>query len=230
MTKTPQNGIARLSLLACAVALSGTAMAGVVSPGETAFNTADVDDNNSLTKVEFATTLPEGTSVKAVNKQFKKADLSKNGSISLVEYLVYVGEEEAPPKAELSFDDADQNNNDGIDLEEFVFAAPGKSPISSLIKSFLIADADENDLLSLEEWTLLKQGKAKPEPGTKFLKFDLVDLDENDSLTPFEFSLVFPRGTSEDKIEAKFIKLDENEDEVLTRDEWNPGGPKNPAI
>lgn len=230
MIKTPQNGIARLSLLACAVAFSGTAFAGVLSPGEIAFDAADLDNNNALSKAEFATTLEEGTSTKVANKQFKKADISKNGTISLLEYLGYIEEEEVPTKEEASFDEADVSNNNSIDLEEFVFTAPGKASVASLIKSFLIADADENNLLSPEEWTLLKKGKAKPEQGEKFLKFDLVDIDENNQLTEAEFTFTFARGTSAEKIAAKFTKLDKNEDDVLTRSEYNPGGPKNPAL
>lgn len=226
MIKTPQNGIARLSLLACAVAFSGSAMAGVVSAGTAAFDAADLDNNDSLSKTEFASTLEEGTSAKVAGKQFKKADVSKNGGVSLLEYLGYIEEQEAPTKEEASFDDADLNNSNGIDLEEFVATAPGKGPIAGLIKTFLIADADANDALSPEEWTLLKKGKAKPEKGEKFLKFDLVDLNEDDELTAFEFSLLFPRGTSEAKVMAKFVKLDKDEDEVLTRSEYNPGGPK----
>ena len=80
----------------------------------------------------------------------------------------------------------------------------------------------------MEEWTLFKQGKAKPEPGTQFLKFDLADYNDDDKLSLEEFSYVYPRGSAEAIIVTKFSVLDKNDDNALTRDEWNPGGPKGP--
>ncbi|WP_035601163.1 hypothetical protein [Haloferula sp. BvORR071] len=218
----------RNALIACAIALSGAASAGVLTPGAAAFAAADVDVSSALNKAEFTTTLEVGASAKTVNRQLAKADLSKNGSISLVEYLVFVGEQESPGKEALSFADADGNHNLSLDINEFYWATLSKAPIIAMIKNFRIADTDDNHLLSLEEWTLFKQGKAKPEPGTRFLKFDLADYSEDNKLSLEEFSYVYPRGAAGAKVTAKFAKLDANEDAVLTRDEWNPGGPKAP--
>lgn len=218
---------------ACSVRLRGTLRTVSVpeSPGggtggENDFAAADEDDSNMLTKAEFATTLKEGTSAKTVDRRFKKADRDKSGTISLAEYLIYVGELEPPTREELSFASADLNTSGGIDFDEFVEASPTKSSVISLVKNFLFADDDENGLLSLDEWTRFKNGKAKPEQSQKFLNFDLADVNKDGLLTPEEFSFVFPRGTAEAKVMSKFTKLDKNENDVLTREEWNPGGPK----
>ena len=49
------------------------------------------------------------------------------------------------------------------------------------------------------------------------------------SLTVAEFAGVLPKNTTEEKVQARFDKLDDNEDGFLTKDEWNPGAPKTPA-
>ncbi|WP_367873228.1 EF-hand domain-containing protein [Luteolibacter sp. Populi] len=221
--------LTRLSLLACAVALPGTALAGAPTAGELEFAAADIAPaDGSLNKEEFTTTLPEGSKPKFVNKQFKKANFVKSESLTLEEYLVYIGDIEAPTKQELSFRVADLNLNGGIDLAELNTATPGKSPFINIVKTFLIADDDANDELSRAEWTLLKTGKAKPAKGEKFLKFVLADANENNQLTNLEFASTFPRGTVQAKVDVKFDKLDKNDDTFLTRDEYNPGAPKTP--
>lgn len=59
-----------------------------------------------------------------------------------------------------------------------------------------------------------------------YTKSDLADLNEDDQLTIEEFAPTFPQGTTEATIAAKFSQEDETEDDVLSRDEWNPGAPK----
>jgi hypothetical protein len=49
-------------------------------------------------------------------------------------------------------------------------------------------------------------------------------LRRHEQLSVEEFSSVFPRGTTSEKVVAKFTKLDTNGDNALTRSEWNPGG------
>jgi Ca2+-binding EF-hand superfamily protein len=218
--------------LSCSIQLRGTLTTTGPIPeppepepptdGEMAFAAADLDDSSTLSKVEFTATI--NATAKILNRHFKMADRNGNGAISLAEYLIYVGEQEAPTKEESSFIETDLNSSSGIDFDEFLAASPAKNSIISLIKSFLIADDDGNDLLSLEEWTLLKKGKAKPAQGESFLKYDLADFNGDDQLTRQEFSLVFPRGTPEAKVVAKFNRLDGNLDGVITRSEWNPGG------
>lgn len=218
--------------LSCSIQLRGTLTTTGPIPeppepepptdGENAFAAADEDDSGTLSKAEFAATI--NAPARILNRHFKMADRDGNGAISLAEYLIYVGEKEAPTKEESSFTATDLNSSGGIDFDEFMVASPAKNSVISLVKSFLIADDDGNDLLSLEEWTLLKKGEAKPAQGESFLKFDLADFNGDDQLTLQEFSLIFPRGTAEAKVGAKFNRLDKNQDGVITRSEWNPGG------
>ena len=223
------NFRAGLYLAALTLATSGASFGGEVSPGTAAFEAADLDVSGSLSLEEFAPTLDEGTSARKAKSLFKKADLDKSGDLSLDEYLIYVGEAEAPTKEALSFAAADTDESGSLDLEEFAGTFKGKTPVIEIRKRFLKADADESNSLSLDEWTLYKKGKAKGPDGAKYYKFDLADIDADDELTVFEFSLTLPQGTDEEKVAAKFDKLDDNEDGVLTRDEWNPGAPKAPA-
>lgn len=188
------------------------------------FIVADANSSQALDKAEFATTLEEGAPDKTVNRQFKKADRDKNNMISLTEYLVHTGAKEAPTKIEASFTAADTDSNGSIDFFEFQEASPPKSPLVSMLRSFLLADDDGNEALSSEEWTRLKTGKAKPEKGERYLQFDLADANGDDQITVDEFFSVFPRGTTTQKVWAKFLRLEKSDDGVLTRDEWNPGG------
>jgi len=223
------NSIIGLSLAVIALGLSGSALAVPVSPGTTAFNTADADHSGILSFQEFVSTLPIKTTYGKAQLKFKKADRDGSAGITLSEYLVYTGEQAPPTKEELSFAAADENDNGSIDSEEFAatFSAP-LAPIQIRLR-FLRADADGLNGLSLEEWTLFKKGKAKGEEGVKYTKFDLADLDNDDKLTIDEFELTFAPSTKEATIAAKFAKEDADDSGFLTRDEWNPGAPKNSA-
>jgi hypothetical protein len=222
------NSIIGLSLAASILAFSGSALAITVSSGTTVFTTVDADHSGILSWEEFVDTLPINTTYGKADLKFKKADRDRSGGITLSEYLVYVGEEEPPTKEELSFAAADEDENGSINEEEFAasFSAP-LAPIQIRLR-FLRADEDHNNTLSLAEWTLFKKGKAKGEEGVKYTKFDLADLNEDDQLTLEEFELTFAPGTKEATIAAKFAKEDENENNALTRNEWNPGAPKAP--
>jgi hypothetical protein len=233
MTNHNSTLVSGLRMAAIALTVSGAAFAGSPAPsaGTTAFNTADADVSSSLNLEEFTTTLAEGTTAKKASREFKKADTDKSGLISLNEYLIYIGEVQAPTKEELSFADADADENGSLNLEEFSDTITGKQAPIETFKRFLKADADENEAISLEEWTLYKKGKAKGPDGATYYKFDLADLNGDDQLDLHEFALTFPQGTKEATIAGKFAKEDANEDDVLTRDEWNPGAPKQaPAI
>jgi Ca2+-binding EF-hand superfamily protein len=231
MTNHNSTLVSGLRMAAAALTLTGAALAGDPSAGTVAFNTADANTSGGLDLAEFTTTLEEGTSAQKASREFKKADTDKSGLISLSEYLIYIGEIEAPTKEELSFDAADENNDNSISLGEFEDTFTGKQAPIEIFKRFLKADANENEGLSLEEWTLYKKGKAKGPEGAKYYKFDLADRDNNAELTIEEFALTFPQGTKEETIAAKFAKEDENDNLRLTRDEWNPGAPKqSPAL
>jgi Ca2+-binding EF-hand superfamily protein len=223
------NSSIGLSLAAATLGLSGSALAVAVSPGTTAFNTADADHSGLLSWQEFVSTLPIKTTYGKADLKFKKADRDASAGITLPEYLVYVGEEAPPTKEELSFAAADEDDNGFIDSEEFAasFSAP-LAPIQIRLR-FIKTDADESNHISPEEWTLFKKGKAKGEEGVKYTKFDLADLNNDDELTIDEFALTFAPSTKEATIAAKFAKEDADDSGFLTRDEWNPGAPKESA-
>ncbi len=218
----------RMPLLACTVALSGAAFAGELSPGTQAFNAADANESGDLTKEEFATTLAEGSSEKKINKSFKKADRNKDEVVTLDEYLIFVGEEKPPTKKQLAFAAADTDENGVLSLEEYVAASQGKGPYIVAKKRFLLSDSEDEGsigVLTFEEWSGKRRKPAKGE----FLAFDLANEETEETpeaLTPSEFAKVLPKNTSEEKLEIKFNKLDDNEDGLLTKDEWNPGAPK----
>ena len=214
-------------LLACTIALTGAAVAGTAYPNQAAFIAADGDVSNSLSKVEFATTLGEEPSEKVINKSFKKADADKDESISLSEFLVF----EADSKKEGAFIKADADLNGVVSLDEYVAATQGKAPYIVVKKRFLLSDSDDEGsvgVLTLTEWSAKRRKPTKGE----FLSFDLANEETVEtplSLTVAEFAGVLPKNTTEEKVQARFDKLDDNEDGFLTKDEWNPGAPKTPA-
>ena len=231
MTNHNSTLVAGLRTAAFALTLTGAAFAGELSPGTIAFNTADANDNGSLDLTEFTTTLAEGTKPQKAARDFKKADTDKDALISLTEYRTFIGELQPPTKEEISFDAANTDVEDlGLSLEEFADTFKGNTAPIEIIKRFLKADADENDFLSLEEWTLYKKGKAKGPEGAKYYKFDLADRDNDARLYPAEFALTFSQNTKEATIVKKFVKEDADESGYLTRDEWNPGAPKQAPV
>lgn len=228
MTNNNSTLVNGLRMAAIALTATGAAFAGDLSAGTVAFNTADADVSGSLTLVEFTTTLTAGTSEAKAAKAFKKADSDKGGTISLNEYLIYIGEVQPPTKEELSFDAADENNDNSISFAEFEDTFTGKTALIEIYKRFLKADAAAPVGLSLEEWTLYKKGKAKGPDGATYYKFDLADAlgVENDQLSLEEFAFTFPQGTKEATILKKFEKEDADDNNSLSRSEWNPGAPK----
>lgn len=217
----------RMPLLACTVALSGAAFAA----GAEDFAAADVNEDGVLSKEEFATTLEEGSTEKAINRAFKKADRVKNDELSLYEYLVSTGEQEAKPKKEELFNEADGFGDANLTASEYLAATQGKKPFVVAYRAFLVADTDEVTGISLEEW-LAKKKKA---PKGQHLAFDLSNqetVETPDTLSLEEFALNYPPNPSEKqiaKITAKFEKLDKDESGELSKSEWNPGAPKTPA-
>ncbi len=59
--------------------------------------------------------------------------------------------------------------------------------------------------------------------GDDTTKFNTADLDATNSLTPDEFAGVYPPKVKPAVVLKKFAGLDDNDDGLLTRDEWNPG-------
>lgn len=81
-------------------------------------------------------------------------------------------------------------------------------------------DANGDANVTLEEWTDFKSGRS---PRVFVSIFALADFDEDGELAPDEFGYYYARGTANEKIMARFSVKDDNDDGVLTRDEWNPG-------
>ncbi len=203
--------------------------AGEGSTLTTEFNTADLDVSGALSETEFSTAFSSGLSRGKLKKQFRVADTDRSKDISLPEYLSFraaaiLKDRNADPA--LKFEVADVDVDGFLSLEEFVVLVPGKRPLIEVRKRQLAADADDDNLVTLDEYL---DYVASPQPDTSgipFLKFDLADLDDNDELTVEEFAGVYPPAVKPAVIDKKFGSVDDNDDGVLTRDEWNPGGPK----
>lgn len=213
---------AAIALAAFAAALPATA--GTLA---TEFATADGDSSGGLSTTEFSTAFSAGLSRGQLKKQFKGADADKSGVVSLAEYLAFrAAAILKDPKADpaLKFEVADLNIDGSVSLDEFVVLVPGKRALIEVRKRFLMADANDDNLLTLDEY---EDYRVSPQPDTSgipFRKFDLADLDDNDQLTVEEFAGAYPPAVKDPVILKKFTGKDANEDDVLTRDEWNPGG------
>ena len=214
-----------LLLASCLAALSSTALAVSDNP-EADFLVADTDFSETLTLTEYATTLGIGVSTSAANRSFKKGDLDPDGVLTYFEYLIRRGVYSRPSKIELEFLFADDARDGLLTFEEFISTASSKLPWVEIKKRFIIADTNQNGNLLSTEYEAYRKGQAKAPAGVSLLKFDLADLDENNELELDEFAWTVPPATATAKLEAKFNKLDKNDDGVLTRNEWNPGAPK----
>lgn len=191
------------------------------------FNTADADTSGGLSEVEFSTAYSAGLSRGKLKKQFRAADDDRSRDISLTEYLAFRGamilkDPNADPA--LKFEVADLDIDGFLSLQEFAVLVPGKKPLIEKRKRHLMADADNDDLVTLDEFLDYVESPQPDTSGIPFLKFDLADLDSNDELTPEEFAGVYPPAVKPEVIDRKLAGRDANEDGVLTRDEWNPGG------
>lgn len=215
-----------LSVWAGVLALTaGAAVAGL----EDKFNAADIDNSGTLTIDEFKTTLPGKPPAKLVEKKFDRADTDTSGDLTLDEFLAAKkgkkGKWKKKQRLTNAFEKADLDDDGYLTYEEFQPLIKGKRPLINVRLRFLRTDADDDELVSLQEWLDSKLKKLPKEP-TKPTKFDLADLDGNDELTLEEFAAVFPPKVKERVIARKFDRKDKNEDDVLTRNEWNPGGGK----
>ena len=191
------------------------------------FNTADADTSGGLTEMEFSTAYSTGLSRGKLKKQFRAADPDKSRDISLAEYLAFraamiLKNPNADPS--LKFEVADLDVDGFLSLQEFAVLVPGKSALIEKRKRHLMADADNDNLVTLDEWLDYVESPQPDTSGIPFLKFDLADLDDNDELTIDEFEGVYPPAVKPAVIQRKFDGKDANDDSLLTRDEWNPGG------
>jgi Ca2+-binding EF-hand superfamily protein len=226
--KTNCSPSIRHALSLAGVCLTLPLLAGVTGGTLTEeFNTADADTSGALSEVEFSTAYSTGLSRGKLKKQFRTADTDKNREISLEEYLAFraaaiLKDPNADPS--LKFEVADLDIDGFLSLQEFAVLVPGKKPLIEKRKRHLMADADDDDLVTLDEFLNYVESPQPDTSGIPFLKFDLADLDSNDELTTEEFAGVYPPAVKPEVIDRKLAGRDANEDGVLTRDEWNPGG------
>jgi hypothetical protein len=215
------------ALLLAGLSTIGMAFAGGEPSPTDRFNTADADVSGALTSAEFATTFSAPPSKGQLKKELRDADTDGNGSIILAEWLGYLRDEvlkdpNATPTEKFEVVDGDADGS--IELEEFALLIPGKKALIEKRKRFLMADADDDDLVTLDEYLDYVDSPQPDTSGIPFRKFDLADLDANDELTIDEFANAYPPAVKPQVIAKKFSGKNANEDEVLTRDEWNPGG------
>jgi Ca2+-binding EF-hand superfamily protein len=221
---SPSLGLA-LSLIGAS--LTFTAFAGGTPTLTEQFNTADADTSGFLTDTEFGSAYTPALSKGKLKKSFRTADDDGDRLVSLAEWLAFRRAEilKNPRKfPESAFEVADLDLSGSLDLFEFAPLTPGKNPLTEKRKRFLMADADDDDLVTLDEWLDYLESPQPDTSGLPFLKFDLADLDESGTLTIEEFAYAYPPAVKPQVIEKKFTGKDANEDDLLTRDEWNPGG------
>ncbi|MES2475829.1 MAG: hypothetical protein V4640_08615 [Verrucomicrobiota bacterium] len=192
------------------------------------FESADADGSGSLDFTEFSTTLNDHAPAKQVTKKFNRADADSDDLVSLEEWLAYKSDLEEEDEIEehtARFEEADTDLDGFVSYDEYIASSPGKKPLIQVRKKFLKIDTDADKLITLEEW-LAAEDDSPDDSGKTPRKFVLADLDDNGELTFDEFTTTYPRKTKLKPILKKFEKLDDNGDEVLTRDEWNPGNGK----
>ena len=189
----------------------------------TKFANADTDNSGSLTNEEFATTFSTVTPEGSILRNFKKTDTDRSGSISLEEWLTYRATT-PEGRARTAFEAADTDGDEFLDLNEFAGLMTGNKAFIYTRDAFLKADEDEDSYVTLGEW--IDYGSLKGPNKIGNSKFRLADLDGSDSVSPDEFALTYPTRVKPAVIMKKFVKLDRNEDSMLTRDEWNPGPPE----
>ncbi len=186
------------------------------------FNTADLDVSGSLSPAEFASTFSTLTPRGQIKSAFKKADGNRDGGLTLAEWLAY-RETTFEHQETLKFEAADADDSGFLTLAEFAPTRPDNKPFIMTRADFLGADHDDDSLISLEEWLEHREKGFHGSHGVSLGKFDLADLDGNDGLTPDEFAGVYPPKVKPAVVLKKFAALDDNDDSLLTRDEWNPG-------
>lgn len=222
MTSPASRFLPAILVLSCASPLFGHDGAHGGGDDTTKFNTADLDVSGTLSSAEFSTTFSTLTPRGQIKSAFKKADGNRNGSLTLEEWLAY-REGTFEHQETLKFDAADADSSGFLTLTEFAPTQPTNKPFIMTRAAFLGADHDDDGLISLDEWLEHRENGFHDSHGVSLGKFDLADLDATNSLTPDEFAGVYPPKVKAAVVLKKFAGLDDNDDGLLTRDEWNPG-------
>jgi Ca2+-binding EF-hand superfamily protein len=189
------------------------------------FRAADLDSSGTLSLAEFRTTLSSGAPEDQVLKKFSRADANDDKSVTQAEWIAYKNNDEDGNDIQedtARFNAADANDDGFLSYDEFS-STLGKKRLIDIRKRFLKADKNADSQISLSEWLAYKNDDSPEVDSGKFRKFDLADLDGSDDLTLKEFKSTYPRKTKLKTILKKFKREDSNDDNVLTREEWNPG-------
>jgi len=222
---TSQN--TQLAGICAALAISAMP---AMADNTTKFNAADADASGTLSLEEFRTTLSRNAKPDQVLRKFAKADADSDKAVTLDEWIAYKNDEsEDQTKDDTArFHVLDTDADGFLSYEEFIPTRKGKDPLINTRNRFLNADTDADGKISLDEWLILKSD-GLPDDAKNHRKFDLADMDGNGELTIDEFATTYPAKTPKKTILRKFNKEDDNDDGVLTRDEWNPGNGRKPA-
>ena len=189
------------------------------------FALADADSDGFLSYAEFATTLSDSADAEKIARKFAKADADGDKLVSSDEWMAYKNDGSPDDSDARKFAALDTSGDGRLDFDEFAEPDLRKRPLVRIRDRFLGADTDGDGFLSLEEWSAYKGHRVKPTSG--LTQFELADLNDDKSLSMREFFQTYPSTKSKrrkDSIRRTFRRFDKNDDSVLTRKEWNPGG------
>jgi Ca2+-binding EF-hand superfamily protein len=170
--------------------------------GETvAFGTADRNNDNVVTRDEYATLYGSGygtdTGSLARNARFDVLDRNRNGEISRGEWR---GES-------ISFDAVDRNRDNHVTRDEYLAMGTGSAEDSTELR-FRALDRNHNGYLSTSEY----RGESVP--------FRVADRDRDDRISLDEYASLSQSGANSDTRDQRFRELDRNNDGLLTSYEW----------